>query len=272
MVHNKKRNLAKAHRLTTRVRNVYAPSVSHNTTTHVDELLPVEGQYSNRYEYQVKPYPFLDGNNRPTIITVSGHTNEWLNDSATDISYLSANLLPSKTTKYDTQNLVVYSGNTTGVESFIARTEYQVIEEWIIRIDGGTSSQVSLDGDLSISMRHGVVDSSFLSLQDSDYINDLTLDSNLGVISLRYNKNIQSLLSPSANNLRIEGNNILLIGDGRTAKENQDLPFNVFDSNFDIASYADNEYVVPREWYDSAVANGGGGGGAVIAADPEAWS
>ena len=151
MVHNKKRNLAKAHRLATRVRSVYAPSISHNNTTHVDELQPVEGQYSNRYEYQVKPYPFLDGNNHPTIITVSGYTNEWLNDSATDISYLSANLLPSKTPNYDTQNLVVYSGNTTGVESFIARTEYQVIEEWIIRTDGGTSSQVSLDGDTSIA-------------------------------------------------------------------------------------------------------------------------
>lgn len=262
MVHNKKRNLAKAHRLTTRVRNVYAPSISHDNTTHEDLISTVAIPHSDRYEYQVKPYPFLDGNNHPTLITVGGYSAEWLNDSASDISHLGVSKIPSKTTDYDIENLLIYSGNTYGVESFIARTDYQVIEEWIIRTDGGTSSQVSLDGDLSISMRHGSVDSSFLSLQDSDYRNNTTLDSNLN----------QTINLYSGEKLVRDGSSMLIFYDGRTAKQNQDLPFNVFDSNFDIASYADNEYVVPREWYDSAVANGGGGGGAVIAADPEAWS
>lgn len=260
---HKKRNLAKERRQLTSLR-IYAPGISHNSS-HIDNIGTVERQYSTNYDLQVKPWAMLDGSNHPTMISVSGQSAEWLNDSANDLSYLrvdlSNNVQPFAGYFYPRhESLEINTGKTTGVENYIARTEYQVIEEWNIRTDGGTSAQVTLDGDTSVSVRAGSVDSDFLSLQDSDYINNLTLDSNVGGQRLYDGENI----------IR-GGSHMIFLNDGRSAKQNQDLPFNVIDSDYKIASYGDNEYVVPREWYDSAVANAGGGG-VVVAADPESWS
>jgi len=265
---HKKRNLAREQRLL-KSHRIYAPSISHSTDDHINNIGTVEGQYSTHYDFQVKPWALLDGNNHPTMISVAGQSSEWLNDSANDLSYLQVNLTnnvqPIKFFYPRYESLEINSGKTTGVENFIARTEYQVIEEWNIRTDGGTSAQVTLNGDTSISDRAGSVDSDFLSLQDSDYINDLTFDSNVGGQGLYSGENIVR-----------GGSHMIFLNDGRTTKQNQDLPFNVIDSDYEIASYADNEYAVPRQWYDSAVANagagGGGGGGDVIAVDPESWS
>jgi hypothetical protein len=275
---HKKRNLAREQRLL-KSHRIYAPSISH-PTDHIEIIGTVERQYSTNYDFQVKPWAMLDGNNHPTMISVAGQSSEWLNDSANDLSYLQVNLTnnvqPFSFFYPRYESLEINSGKTTGVENFIARTEYQVIEEWNIRTDGGTSAQVTLNGDTSISERAGSVDSDFLSLQDSDYINDLTFDSNVGGQVLYSGEDIVR-----------GGSHMIFLNDGRTTKQNQDLPFNVIDSDYEIASYANNEYAVPRQWYDelkttvdnidedyvlrelydSAVANGGGG---II--EREAWS